>query len=51
MPRDLWRWHIGLERVADLSSHDRLAAVWLEAPRPIQRQWPAFQVIGEQLWR
>jgi len=51
LPRDLWRWHIDIERVADLSSGDRLAAVGLEAPRPIQRQWPAFQVIGERLER
>jgi len=50
MPRDLWRWQIDVELVADLSSGDRLAAVGLEAPRPIQRQWPAFQVIGERLW-
>jgi len=48
--RGIWRWHIDIERVADLSSGDRLAAVGLEAPRPIQRQWPAFQVIGERLW-
>jgi len=43
MPRDHWRRHIDVERVADLSGDDRLAAVGLEAPRPMQRQWPAFQ--------
>jgi hypothetical protein len=36
MPRDLWH---------------RLVAVGLEAPRPVQRQWSAFQALGEGLWR
>jgi len=51
MPRDLWRWQVDVERVADLSSGDRLVAVGLKAPQPIHRQWPAFQSIGERLWK
>lgn len=49
MPRDLWRWQVDAEEVADLSDADRLAAVGLDAPRPMQRQWPAFQALGERL--
>lgn len=51
MPRDLWRWQVGVEEVADLSDADRLEAVGLHLPRPTQREWPAFQDVGEQLWR
>ena len=49
MPRDLWRWQVDIEEVADLSDADRLAAAGLDAPRPVQRQWPAFQALGERL--
>jgi RES domain-containing protein len=51
MPRDLWRWEIEVTDVADLSDDDRLAAVGLSPPQPAQRTWPAFQEIGERLWR
>ncbi len=51
MPRDLWRWEIHARRIVDLSDADRLAAAGLTAPRPRQREWPAFQDVGEQLWR
>jgi RES domain-containing protein len=51
MPRDLWRWQVDVGSVADLSDVDRLVAVGLEAPRPVQRQWSAFQALGEGLWR
>ena len=50
MPRDLWRWQVDVEQVADLSDADRLAAAGLDAPRPMQRQWPPFQALGERLW-
>ena len=50
MPRDLWRWQVDVERVADLSDADRLAAVGLDTPRPMQ-QWPPFQVLGQRLYR
>jgi RES domain-containing protein len=51
MPRDLWRWEVEVEAVADLSSEERLAVVDLSKPRPMRREWPAFQVVGEGLWR
>lgn len=51
MPRDLWRWQIEVEGIADLSSTDRLDAVGLKPPRPSHRDWAAFQDLGERLWR
>jgi RES domain-containing protein len=51
MPRDLWRWQVDVERIADASDADRVVAVGLAAPRPVQREWPALQDVGEQLWR
>jgi transcriptional regulator with XRE-family HTH domain/RES domain-containing protein len=50
MPRDLWRFQVDLERVADLSSPKQLARVKLELPVPDRRQWPAFQTVGETLF-
>jgi RES domain-containing protein len=55
LPRDLWRWRIDLERVADLREETALAALGLGMPRPDRREWPAFQQAGERLvsagWR
>lgn len=48
LPRDLWRWELKLTRVADLSDPQRLARVGLSIPKPSLREWPAFQVVGEQ---
>jgi RES domain-containing protein len=50
MPRDLWTWEVDVE-VADLSTSERLAAVGLAPPRPGHRSWPAFQQVGERLWK
>jgi RES domain-containing protein len=50
MPRDLWRFAVDVERVADLSSSKQLARVKLELPVPDRRQWPAFQTVGETLF-
>ncbi|MGH7189898.1 MAG: RES family NAD+ phosphorylase [Acetobacteraceae bacterium] len=50
LPRELWRWQVDLE-VADLSTEERLARVGLVSPTPGRQTWPAFQDIGEQLWR
>ena len=36
MPRDLWRWQIDVEGVADLSTEDALKRVGLTLPRPTQ---------------
>lgn len=52
MPRDLWTWEVNRTlRIADLTSTDRLRRVGLPVPRPSQRTWPAFQEVGETLWR
>src|SRR5262249_46683025 len=50
LPRDLWRWRISLPQVADLSAADKLAAAGLPPLAPTQRQWPAYQAVGEQLF-
>ena len=49
LPRDLWRFSINVNRVADLSSPERLSRVGLPSPEPDRRQWPSFQRIGETL--
>jgi hypothetical protein len=51
MPRDLWRWQIDAQRVADLSTTANLASVKLAPLSPTRREWPDFQSAGEQLWR
>jgi hypothetical protein len=50
MPRDLWRFEVDVDRVADLSSAERLERVGLPASVPDRRQWPAFQTVGEALF-
>ena len=49
LPRALWRFELDLDRVADLSSPERLARVSLDNPTPDRRRWPAFQRVGEAL--
>jgi RES domain-containing protein len=49
LPFDLVRFHVVLDRVADLSDVERLARVGLPAPRPGTAGWSAFQTVGEQL--
>ena len=48
-PRDLWRFSVRLERVADLSQPRALGALGLTEPRPDRAQWPAFQDAGLRL--
>ena len=50
LPRNLWRLRVDLGRVANLGDERRLAAVGLSLPRPLRREWPAFQAVGEQLY-
>ncbi|MGH3030440.1 MAG: RES family NAD+ phosphorylase [Gaiellaceae bacterium] len=50
LPRDLWRFELEVEHVADHSSPDRLEREGLELPVPDRRQWPAFQAVGETLF-
>jgi hypothetical protein len=51
LPRDLWRWEIEVEEVADLSDRHRLARVGLPMPLPHQGNWPAYQGVGNELFR
>ena len=50
MPRDFWTWKVDIE-VADLSTPERLTAVGLSSPKPGHQAWPAFQRVGEGLWK
>jgi RES domain-containing protein len=49
MPRDLWRWTIAVNDVADLSTPAKLARVGLSVPRPGRHTWASFQAVGEKL--
>jgi RES domain-containing protein len=50
LPRDLWRFEVHLEGVADLSTEERLTRVGLPLPTPDRREWPRFQAVGEALF-
>jgi len=50
MPRDLWRWTIAVNDIADLSTPAKLARLDLPVPTPGRRTWPAFQAVGETLY-
>jgi hypothetical protein len=50
LPRDLWRFRVDIERVADLSSLEQLKRLGLAESIPDRRQWPAFQALGETLF-
>lgn len=50
LPRDLWRFEVHAERVADLSTMRQLGGVGLPTPVPARRQWPSFQAVGHQLF-
>ncbi len=51
MPRDLWRWTIAVNDIADLSTEAKLAEVELPAPHPSRGSWAPFQAVGEALYR
>jgi RES domain len=46
LPRDLWRFGVDVDGIADLRSESQLARVGLAAPLPGRHGWPAFQKIG-----
>lgn len=48
-PHDHHVWRLELQ-LANLDSHERLAAVGLPAPRPSRHTWPAFQAVGDALY-
>jgi len=51
LPRDVWRYRIRRVEVADLSNAGRLARCGLAPPAPGRATWPAYQRVGESLWR
>jgi RES domain-containing protein len=51
MPRDLWRFHVDLDRVADLTAPGELAKRGVRNLSPSRRQWSRTQPIGERAWR
>ncbi len=51
LPRDLWRFRVSSLAVADLGDQDRLARLGLPVPTPGRKTWPAYQRVGEALWR
>ncbi len=50
LPRDLWRFELDVESVADLSSREPLERVGLPLPVPDRRQWASFWAVGEALF-
>jgi len=46
LPRDVWRFRVQLERVADMSEHGALPAVGLPDMLPDRWQWATFQDVG-----
>lgn len=51
MPRDLWRWTVAVNDIADLSTPAKLARHDLPIPKPGRKTWPGFQAAGEELHR
>jgi hypothetical protein len=49
LPRDLWKFRLNLQRVADLSTRAALRSLGLPDPLPDRSQWPAFQDAGHRL--
>ena len=50
LPRNLWRFEVRVDTIADLRSEAQLARVGLALPLPRRLGWPAFQEVGEQLY-
>jgi RES domain-containing protein len=51
LPRDLWRFEVDLDGVADLTARGVLAGHQIGGLSPSRRQWPATQLIGEAYWQ
>ncbi len=49
LPRNLWKWKINLNRVADLSTIQQLQQVGLYLPDPDRSNWETYQAIGENI--
>jgi len=49
MPRDLWRWTVAVDDIADLPTPAKLARRGLPPLAPSRRNWAPFQAMGEEL--
>jgi len=49
-PRDLWRFNVAIDAVADLGGAVQLERVGLSPPSPSRDEWPTFQAVGEHLY-
>jgi RES domain-containing protein len=50
LPRELWRWQVELDDVADLSTRERLDRIGLSLPVPGRSNWAAYQRAGDGLF-
>lgn len=49
LPRDLWKFTLNLQRIADLTTPAALRSLGLPDLLPDREQWPAFQNAGHRL--
>jgi hypothetical protein len=49
LPRDLWKFTLNLQHVADATTRYALESLGLPDPLPDRSQWPAFQDAGHRL--
>jgi RES domain-containing protein len=50
LPRDLWRFELDVDGIADLTDPDLLVRLGLPKLLPTRRQWPLTQSIGEAVF-
>jgi RES domain-containing protein len=51
LPRDVWRFAVDIDEIADLTAGDVLESLGLTTLSPTRRQWPLTQPIGEAIFR
>jgi len=51
LPRDLWKFEVDLDEVADLTADGVMAAHGIKSLSPTRRQWPKTQPIGDGYFR
>jgi RES domain-containing protein len=51
LPRDVWRFSVDVDDIADLTTVEVLKKLGVATLSPTRRQWPVTQLIGEAQWR
>jgi RES domain-containing protein len=51
LPRDMYRFAVDLDNVADLTARGVLERLGLTTLAPTRRQWPKAQPVGEACWQ